>query len=46
MVVLLFGTLPDLPVVHQKLYLHLKILENKVMSISMLLSRVFYTQKG
>ena len=36
---LLFETLHDLPMVPQKLYLHLKILENKGMHISMLLFR-------
>ena len=44
MILLLSGTLLDLSVVPQKLYLHLKILENKGVSISTLLSRVFYTQ--
>ena len=46
MVLLLFGTLPELPVVPLKLYLHLKILENKGMNISTLLNRVFYTSNG
>ena len=44
MVLLLSGTLLDLSMVPQKLYLHLKILENKGMGISTLLNRVFYTQ--
>ena len=43
MVLLLSGILPDLHVVHLKLHLHLKILENKWVSISTLLSRVCYT---
>ena len=46
MVLLLFETLPELPVVSQRLYLHLKILENKGVNISTLLSRVCYTQIG
>ena len=39
MVFLLFRTLHDLLIVPQKLYLHLKILENKGMHISTLLFR-------
>ena len=37
----LFGTLPVLHVVPQKLYLHLKILENKRVRIFTLLSKMF-----
>ena len=46
MILLLSGTLLDLPVVPPKLYLHLKILENEGVSISTLLNMVFYTQMG
>ena len=46
MVLLLSATLPELPMVPHKLYLHLKILENKGVGISTLLSRVYYTQIG
>ena len=44
MVLLFCGTLPELPMVPLKLYLHLKILENKGVSISTLLNRMYYTQ--